>query len=140
MTPLDTLVEGLTRAEKIEFAQALSYITERLDNNMGQSPEGGIGQILNKLSPPVRDKFMLLSNVMETPRVAPFAPKLSEEDYANELGLDPEYALTAKAALDGQYVMGKLQERMGTDSNRPKESPTRREQIAAALEAANFPE
>jgi hypothetical protein len=90
MKPLDALVEGLTLAEKHEFANAIHYLDERMDNDNGRMPEGGIGQLLNSLSPNVREKFQLLSQTLETPRVAPFAPKLSERDYADALGLDAD--------------------------------------------------
>lgn len=132
-SPLNVLGEGLSPAEMIEFAQAMSYIDERLDNNQGRFPEGSVGQLLNKLSPNVRDKFKLLSDVLETPRVAPFAPKLSERDYAEAFELDPDRTELVKGALDMQEVAGKLQDRMGVD--KPSDAPpTLREQIASATE------
>ena len=101
--------------------------------------ENGIGGVINRLSPPVREVFQLFSTMLETPRIAPFTPKMSEADYAATLGMVPENVETLKAALDQQEVMGRLQSRMGTDRTKPQEPISRREQIAAALEASTFP-
>ena len=138
-SPLHALLDGLTHAEQIEFAQAVQYIDQRMSNNQGQSPEGTIAAILNKLSPAVQEKFQLLSQVLETPRVAPFAPKMTQADHLEAFGLDPVHGGLAKDALDGLEVAGRLQQRMGTDANRKQGPLTRREQISAAFDASNTP-
>ena len=134
MSPLETLVEGLTKAELNEFVSAIQYLDERMTNNQGQSPEGNIANILNKLSPNVRERFMLLSNVMETPRVAPFTPKMTEADHANAFGLDPEKALSAKAAMDGLEVNQRLIDRLGGADKPSQSPPSLRDLIAAATD------
>jgi hypothetical protein len=131
--PLAELLNGLSRPQLEEFADAVDYLTSL--SQTGHVPErGGIGEIMNRLSPAVRERFDLLSQVMETPRVQPFAPKLSEADHANAMGFDPDLSQTVKAAMDGQYVAGKLQQRMGTDAQRKPDPISRRDQVAAAWE------
>lgn len=139
LTPMEQVMRGLNPDEQQEFMDVLNYLSERLEFNGGQLPEGNVGALLNSLSPNVRQRFAAMSNVMETPRTRPFERKYSEAERADQFDLEPEDALTVKAALDGLEVSGRLQQRMGVDqpSNAP---PTRRESIAAALEASNFPE
>ena len=139
-TPIGVLTENLSREQKIEFLQAVEYLHEAAQKGSVGHGENGIGGIINKLSPAVREVFQLFSTMLETPRIAPFTPKMTEADYANTLGMVPENVETLKAALDHQEVLGKLQAKMGTDRDRPPEPISRREQVAAALEASNFPD
>jgi hypothetical protein len=130
-SPLAALLEGLNREQLQEFAEATDYLASL--SQTGNVPErSGIGEILNRLSPAVREKFQLLSNVLETPRTQPFAPKLTESDYARTFGFDPALTETVKASMDGQEVMGRLQQRMGTDQ--PSNEPlSRRDMVEAAM-------
>lgn len=135
MKPLEELLQGLSSEQLQEFADAVLYLTEKAGGDGSMPEQGGVGGLLNSLSPAVRERFALLSNVLETPRVAPFAPKLSERDHARSFGFDPDTTELLKAALDGQEVAGRVQSRMGTDADRPPEPLTRRDQIAAAFDA-----
>ena len=133
MSPIETLVEGLTRDELTEFVQAVQYLSEAADRG-GTNEVGGASAVLNRLSPNVRERFMLLSNVMETPRVAPFTPKMSEADHADAFGLDPDNAMLVKSALDGNEVAAKLTERMGGADRVSTAPPSLRELIASATD------
>lgn len=135
---MDKLTKGLSPAEAQELQNILDYISEKIATNAPLA-EGNIGTLLNRASPNVRQRFQMISEFMETPRTMPFQPKFDERDRADFLGLDPDEAEQGKAALDALEVSGKLQQRMGTDAQRPKAPLTLREQVAAALEAANTP-
>jgi len=137
-SPLEQLVQGLTKPELQEFVSAVQYLSESADRG-GMPEEGGVSGVLNKLSPKVRERFMLLSNVMETPRVAPFTPKMSEADHANAFGFDPNNATLVKAALDGNEVNQRLIERLGGADRPSTAPPTRRELIEQAMDASGFP-
>ena len=132
-SPLEQLVQGLTKPELQEFVSAVQYLSESADRG-GMPEEGGVSGVLNRLSPNVRERFMLLSNVMETPRVAPFTPKMSEADHADAFGLDPDNAMLVKSALDGNEVAAKLTERMGGADRPSTAPPSLRELIASATE------
>ena len=132
-SPLEQLVEGLSRDEMVEFAQAVQYLSESADRG-GMPEEGGVSGVLNKLSPNVRERFMLLSNVMETPRVQPFTPKMSEADHANAFGLDPDNAMLVKAGLDGNEVTQRVIDRLGGADKPSQSPPSLRELLAASVE------
>jgi len=137
---LEQLTQGLNPDQTQEFVDALSYLTERLDNDQGTSPEGTSAAILNRLSPAVRQRFQMLSEFIEQPRALPFQPKRSEAQNMDALGLDAYNGGIVKDSLDGLEVSGRLQQRMGTDRQRKQEPITRREMISAALNASNYPE
>jgi hypothetical protein len=132
MTPLDELTANLTHAEKLELAQAIQYLNESADK--GHTNEsGGVSTVLNRLSPNVQQAFKLWSEVVETPRTMPFTPKMSEADYADAFGLDPDKSQLVKAALDGNEVASRLTDRMGGADKPSTAPPTLRELVAAAV-------
>lgn len=129
----------LNADELIEFEQARDYLAEKASYTPQQQrqhgfAEGSVGNLLNSLSPNVRKMFKAIDTAMETPRLAPFQPKMSEAEVADALGFDPYAATEIKAALDIQDVASGIQSRMGTDQ--PDTSPpTMRDNIAAAFDA-----
>ena len=130
---LEQLLAGLDQNERQEFQDAVDYLTEM--SGRGKVPEGSIARILNQLSPNVRDAFGTLSELLDTPRTAPFQPKMAQGDYADVLGLDRGTTAVLKQRLEDEDLTASLQARMGTDRDMPQPDLTRREQIAAALEA-----
>ena len=138
MTPsMQNLIRGLTPAELQEMQDIVDYLTEKAGpgNPSGIMPEGSAAALLNRASPNVRARFSDLSQMLETPRTAPFMPKLDEGQQAQVFGLDPAQSVLIKGALDGQEVMARVNERMGTDATLPLQEPTTRDVIAAAMEA-----
>jgi len=131
--PLVSLLGDLSSAEQQEFIDAVDYLTEKGAD--GQVPEGSITKVLASLSPRVRNTFALLNEALDTPRVAPFATKRSEAEKAAVLGFDPEVTQQVKGRLDQETVTAGLQSRLGTDRDLPQEPLSRRDVIAAALEA-----
>jgi len=135
MSPLEQLTQGLSREQMQEFADALSYLDQRLNNNMGQSPEGSSSAILNKLSPAVRQRFQMLSEFIEQPRALPFQPKRSEAQNMDALGIDPTNGGIIKDSLDGNEVTSRVIDRLG-GADRPSQSPpSLRELLAASVDA-----
>jgi hypothetical protein len=128
---LAALLEGLTPQELIELEQTIAYLTEQ--GQRGSINEGSFGAVIGKQSPNVQRVLSQLSRLVETPRIAPFQPKLSEDDYFHTLGLNAEQGKAIKGQLDGEEVLAGLQNRMGTDASLPAEPVTRRDQIEAAL-------
>ena len=76
-----------------------------------------------------------LSELLDTPRMMPFQPKMAQGDYADTLGLDRGTTAVLKQRLEDEDLTASLQARMGTDADLPQPELTRRDQIAAALEA-----
>ena len=135
----DALTEHLTDVELQEMSDLSDYLKEKAGRGSTghlHSSECSIGEMLNKASPAVRGAFKRMSDVAESPRELPFYPKRSEAEFFDKLGLDAEAGVVAKSALDGQHVMGELQSRMGTDSDREPEPISRREQVSAAFDSA----
>ena len=132
------LLQGLNPEQQQELIDIADYLAERADpaqNPHGFVPEGSIASVLNKASPAVREKFMRLSEALQTPRFAPFQPERSEAERAEEFGLHPERATTVLAALDGQNVLHGLQKSMGTDKDLPRQPPSMKDLLSAAYEA-----
>ena len=132
---LNALLMGLNQEQVTELQQLLVYLGEKAgpDNPSGYLPEGSIASVINRASPAVRQKIAMLSDIVETPRHKPFEEKFSEADWFHRLGADVPSALNVKAALDGQEVAGKLQQRMGTDASLPQRELSRRELVEAAF-------
>ena len=131
------LLKGLTPEQQQELIDISDYLAERADpdqNPHGLVAEGSIASVLNKASPPVREKLSRLVEALQTPRFAPFQPERSEAERAEEFGLHPERATTVLAALDGQHVLHGLQQRMGTDSQLPRTPPSMADLLAAAYD------
>lgn len=133
MSAIEQLLSPLDQSERQEFQDAVDYLTEM--SGRGKVPEGSIARILNQLSPNVRDAFNTLSELLDTPRTAPFQPKMAQGDYADVLGLDRGTTAVLKQRLEDEEITAGLQSKMGTDRDMPQPELTRREQIAAALEA-----
>ena len=130
--PLEYLLQALSPEEQLEFQQAVSYLSEMTANE--QMPEGSISAVLARLSPNVQATFKTLSDTLETPRIAPFQPKMSETDYAEAFDADAGMMSNIKQRIDQDFVVNGLQRRMPPDQ--PSDAPpTRREQIEAALRA-----
>ena len=125
------LTRNLSPEQQQEFQDIILYITESVQR--GSNAEGSLAKVLNRASPPVRQAFQLLSDTIETPRSAPFQPKLTEQDYAGVFGLDPDITTQAKASLDAEDVASQVQQRMGTDRQLPPEQPSLRDIVAAAV-------
>ena len=133
MTPLNELTAHLSYKEKLEMAQIIQYLDECADRG-GTNESGGVSAVLNRCSPNVREAFKTWSDVVETPRVAPFTPKMSEADYADAFGMDSDKSQLIKAALDGNEVTSRVIDRLG-GADKPDDSPpTHREQLEAAFD------
>ena len=131
---MSAILHGLNEQDAQEAVDLMDYCSERLNNNGGYSPEGNAAAILNGASPAVRRRFQAASEFIETPRHKPFEQKRSEQQNMDLLGLDVPNASVMKDAIDGLYVAGKLQERMGVD--KPDTSPpSLRESISASFDA-----
>ena len=133
---LNALLMGLSQDEATELQQLMVYLAEKAGpgNPSGHIPEGSIASLINRASPKVRQKMAMISDIVETPRHKPFEDKFSEAEWFSRLGADVPSSLNVKAALDGQAVAGGLQQRMGTDADRPQQPLTMRELIQAAVE------
>ncbi len=135
-TPLlAALVEDLSLSERQELQDAITYLTEHAQSGM---PEGSVARVINGLSPAVRAKFELVSQMLETPRMAPFQPKMGNDEYAEAFGADPATLERIKQRMDAGTVATGLQRRMGTDASLAygaQSAPlTLKEQLAAALD------
>lgn len=121
------LLSLLTPQEREELATIMSYFEN-------PSPHESVASVLNNASPRVRQVFAIASEILDTPRFAPFEPKLQPSDIAEHvLGLDPKSAMSVKDSLDGDYVKAQLQKRMGTDADGPPPPLTTRDIIAQAM-------
>lgn len=130
------LLQGLSPDEQQELIDIATYLGEKAGpgNPSGHMAEGSVAALLNRASPKVREKFMRLTEAIDTPRFQPFQPKRSEGERADEFGLDPDITQTVKSALDNQDVMASLQRRMGSDRDMPDTPPTMREVMSAAYD------
>ena len=133
MTPLQALVEDLNPQERQELVDAIDYLAEHARTGM---PEGSVARVINGLSPTVRAKFELVSEMLETPRMRPFDPKMGNDEYADAFGADPRTLERIKQRMDAGDVAAGLQRRMGTDASlaygQPDKPLSLREQLAAA--------
>lgn len=137
-SPQEYLLSALSPEEQTELVQFVQYVTGHAQD--GTAPaEGSVGAVINRLSPAVRQTIGLLSEMMETPRTRPFQSKLSPEQNAASLGLDPAIANQVKGRLDREYVEAGVAERMSTPAERESaaqaaaQPPSLRELIAAAM-------
>lgn len=84
MTPLlQQILSGLNPDEQQELQNAIDFLTEHANKGV---PEGTISRVINGLSPRVRQQFVILNEMLDTPRTAPFQPKmrnLSPVDHPN---------------------------------------------------------
>lgn len=130
------LLERLTDDEKRQAGDVLDYLSAHAaDGASGIMFEGSIASLLNKQSPNVREAFSTLSNLLETPRIAPFTPKMDTRAHAAALDLDPDQTERIKDTLDAQYVAGTLQQRMGTDNDREPDPIGTRDILSASYDA-----
>lgn len=137
-TPLlQELVADLQPQQRQELADAISYMTEHASTGR-PPPEGGYARIINQLSPQVRSKFELISQLLETPRMMPFQPKLGNDEYSALLDADPQLMANVKRGMDDEDIAAQLQRKMGTDASaqygKEPAPMTLREQLAAALD------
>lgn len=135
MTPLlQQILSGLNQSEQQELQNAIDYLAEHAN---GDVPEGSISRVINGLSPRVRHQFVILSEMLDTPRAAPFQPKMGNDEYAQALEADPQMLASIKGRMDADAVAEGLQRRLGTDASaqyEQSEQPlSRREQVAAAI-------
>jgi hypothetical protein len=107
------------------------YLGERATAD-GVLPEGAITNLIQRQTPEVRYALYGIQEVMQTPRDAPFANKLSESDWAHRLGLDPQATVNVLAALDGMDVLGGLAVRMKPDYELPPKPATLRDHLTQA--------
>ena len=128
------IINSLSPPERLQLADLLEYLGEKAtDNRGGYMPEGSVASLLNKQTPRIQAAIKAIDMFAETPRFAPFEPKLGEAERFVELGFDPQASVTIKAALDCQYVQGALEERLGRDE--PDDSPpTTREVMSEAFD------
>lgn len=130
------LTQHLSADEKQQVQHLTQYLGEKARSPTGAMAEGSVASLLNQQSPRVRQAFARLNDLAETPRNRPFDQKLSEADHFGMLGLDPDSSTQIKAAIDGQYVASRLQDRLGTDAHNPDTSDlSQREILSAAYDA-----
>ena len=133
---LNALLMGLSQEEATELQQLLTYLGQKAgpDNPTGFLAEGSVASVINRASPAVRQKMAMISDIVETPRHKPFEEKFSEAEWFRRLGADVPASLAVKGALDGQEVMSKLQQKMGTDADMPQKPLSDREILSAAYD------
>jgi hypothetical protein len=129
------LYDGLSPTQLQELEDFATYVTEHATAGK-PFPEGSLTRVVNNLSPQAQAKIRLLSDLLDTPRILPFTESRSESDIARHFGLDPFTTEVAKGVLDGEEVLSRLQDRLGRSEPDTSE-PTRREQVAAAMEIHN---
>lgn len=118
-----------------QLADCLEYLAERATSPDGKIAEGSVVSFLNRQDPRIRAIISSIGEAAELPRDRPFAPKMSEGERYQSFGLDPQAFTNLHAAVDGSTVAASLQQRLGTDADRPDEPLSHREQIEAAVEA-----
>ena len=106
-SPIQQLIGHLSQQELVEFQQAVDYLTSMSDQR--SIPEGSLTKVLASLSPNVRDAFETLSQTLDTPRMAPFQRKLSQQDYADSLGMDGDTTQLVKQRLEDEGITAGLQ-------------------------------
>lgn len=138
---LRQLIRHLSPDERIELEQIADYLSEHATpgRNSKPMPEGSVARVINGASPNVRHALQTLSQTLDTPRTLPFQPKLTQEQIANTIGLDPRTTAAIKQRLEDEDIAAGLQAKMGTDAsdawNKPLSPPTDREIISAAVDA-----
>ena len=138
--PLQQLIGHLTPDEQQELEQLTDYLAERSTQREGaRIPEGSLAAVLNRASPNVRQTLATLQELLATPRLAPFAPKISRDQYIESFGLDPHNTKMVDDKLYTEEISAAVQQRMGTDADRPVEPPSRRDTIRAAYDAISQP-
>jgi hypothetical protein len=140
MTPIQVLIRNLNPDEVVELEQVAAYLSEHTDgSNPHAMPEGTVAQVLNRCSPRVRDALDTLSKTLDTPRTLPFQTKLSQDQIAETIGLDPRTTSAVKQKMFDEDIAAGLQRRLGTDSaeqyGKPLPPPTDRELIETAVAA-----
>lgn len=132
---LAAIVEGLNPDERQELVDACDYMAQ---NHASPVAEGSIARVLNGLSPRVRERFATVVEMLETPRMRPFDPKMGNDEYAEVLGADPQVLANIKGRLDNAAIVQGLQRRMGTTASqnygKPDEPATLRELLGAAID------
>lgn len=137
MDNFEQLTRGLSKSELTEFLQAVDYLQQGVERG-GVSEAGGASTVLNRMSPKVRERFNMIRELVAQPRFRPFAEKYSESEQLDKLGFDAALAQPVVDALDGNEVSARVLEKLGgSDANRPREPISRRDMVAAALEASN---
>ena len=94
----------------------------------------GLTDALKQLSPPVRHVIAKLNALVEVPRIAPFQPKLRQDDYANLLDLNRSTLGAVKDTIDMADAATTLVSRMGSDATSAPKPPSRRDEVADAVE------
>jgi hypothetical protein len=127
------LLDRCSPEERQQVYDMLAYLKEAATR--GRIPEGTVQNLLNKQSANVREVFSTFDKLLETPRIAPFDPKLSAEDHIELLGMDKDSTLTIKRGLDDAYIASELTDRLGgSDATRDPEPITMRDQLGAAVD------
>lgn len=140
MTTINARQQALLGAippdQRQQFMQLLDYLHEKaLAPDGTPLAEGSVAQLLNGQTPEVRRALAAVSQFVEDKRYEPYAPKHSESDRFQQLGLDPDAGVTIKAALDSLDVNSRVIDRLGgDDSTRPPEPLTLRDMVAASVE------
>ena len=129
-------IEAMNPDEFKQLSDLSAYIGEKTRAGAdGSMPEGSISNLLNHQSPKTRKAINMLSEIVETPREMPFAPKRSEAEILDELGFDADSGLTVKSALDTAHVLAETIDRLGgSDGSRPAEPLTTRDILSAAYD------
>lgn len=83
--------------------------------------------------PGVRAALDAIGQFASSPRFAPFED--SEAERFRQVGIHPDTGTTILAASDGLDEINGLQERMGTDRDKPRPAPTTRDHLAAAVKS-----
>ena len=131
------LLAGLGPGERREL-ESLLYaldVVHQQDHAPGQFFDAdGLTDAIRQMSPPVRATLAKLNALVEVPRIAPFQPKLTQSDYANLLGLDKSTLGAVKDTIDLADASTTLISRMGSDRDTPSKPPSRRDEVADAVE------
>ncbi len=121
-----------------QLADLLEYLPGIVQN--GHVPEGSVAALFNKQPPEIRAILNAIGEAADTPRDRPFVPKETRAERFDSFGLDAFTCVPIADAMDGQYVMESLQDRMGTDAQQPDEPLTTRDILSAAYDAHSTPQ
>lgn len=131
------LLADLGPAERRELENLLYAldVVHQQDHGPDESfAADGLTDALKQLSPPVRHVIAKLNALVEVPRIAPFQPKLRQDDYADLLGLDRSTLGAVKDTIDMADAATTLVSRMGSDATSTPKPPSRRDEVADAVE------
>jgi hypothetical protein len=134
--PRPSFWAGLSAAEWREVQDVTDYIAAHTRD--GTRPaEGSMIEVVNRASPRVRERLAEAYRVLEDAEAGvrrPFGEVPDLHHTAARLEMNPSGAARVYGVIQTEDVTARLQERMGTDADRPDPDLTRRDFVEAALD------